>query len=256
MGRFVLLEMKSMSDKASAIDIAKSVICALLLGFVIQAQADESLACPELLGKVQIESYKDDLVKVNGVGLTGDFIYPVEMVVHNLGLSAEDLKAFYSAEALSLGEGVSGLIPFLQRHGLQAKGLDLWYSESTFPENTTGKIMKDYLETYGDSLVTGDARKTSFPDGKFELVLSHLLINNMDFESQLRIIDEALRITQSKGQIRIFGFNESEAEVVGLFLDHYYSGKIKYHFDKKFWDHNYQGVTSKKSGMLLVIQKL
>ncbi len=59
---------------------------------------------------------------------------------------------------------------------------------------------------YHQYLVQGDAK--ALPDNIIppDLYLNHLLVNNITLEESLNVIDEAIRITNHGGEIKIFGF--------------------------------------------------
>lgn len=143
----------------------------------------------------------------NGVVITGEKTYKLPSVLRNLGIASRaEREAFRNKEILSLGEGISGLTPFLREGGLDAKGLDLWYHSSDLPQGEAWKAMREYQEAYGAHLIRGDARdlRSVIPDASVDLVLCHMLLNNFVKQSdENKALAEIVRILKPGGSARI-----------------------------------------------------
>ncbi|MBN2431507.1 MAG: class I SAM-dependent methyltransferase [Acidobacteria bacterium] len=180
------------------------------------------------------------------VPITGEASYPTPLVLYNLGLGrlvadagddgfqvdfawrpaatppdypVADLLAVSAASLadqpiLSLGEGYSGLVPFLRRLDIRAYGLDLWYDPAVpLPDNAVGRrFMDEYRRRHQDILITGDAtdlrrvRSRDFQtlaDDTFAMVVSHILFEYLERADQVRMLREALRVTRPGGTVRI-----------------------------------------------------
>lgn len=193
-----------------------------LILFLATAFANPTVAqewCREALSQPAIEVLQGDFVSVNGVAVTGDFIYSLDFVLNNLDLNEANLASqFRGKSVLSLAEGMSGLLPFLLKVGVKAQGLDLWYGDLVFPDNFSGHGMREYIRKYGDHLIAGDARDIPLPDASTDLVLSHMLVNNVDIVAQKLIVKEVVRILSKDGEARILGFGRQTALDIGEFL--------------------------------------
>jgi|GEM_PF-4607625 len=180
------------------------------------------------------------------VPITGEASYPTPLVLYNLGLGqlvgeagdvgfqvdfawraaaapdgypvtdllAVSATALADQPVLSLGEGYSGLVPFLRQRGIRAYGLDLWYDPAIpLPANAVGRrFMDEYRHRHQDILITGDAtdlrrvRSRDFrtlADDSFAMVVSHILFEYLERVDQVRLLKEALRVTRPGGTVRI-----------------------------------------------------
>lgn len=199
------------------------------------------------------ERFGEDFVLANGVAVTGEFIYSLEMVLHNLDLKSID--SLKGKSVLSLAEGVSGLLPHLIQNGIAARGLDLWYHSSELPNNYSGQLMSSHIEKWGDYLINGDATKIPLESESVDFVISHMLVNNVDLDTQKRIVSDSVRVLKKGGQIRIFGFDKEESKEVGAFLDELWPQSISYSFEEKHFDYHFRGRNQSYDGLLLIIHK-
>lgn len=111
---------------------------------------------------------------------------------------------------LSLGEGYSGLTPYLRSLGHTAYGLDLWYDlDLTQTVRMIGGLfMMAYVRTHRPYLITGDATNlrqvhssvfNSIPDNHFDLVVSHHMFYFLTPEAQISAAKEAFRVLKPGG---------------------------------------------------------
>lgn len=245
LGRFTL----SMTNFVTVL-----ILSAGLLARPCHATSQE--LCASLLGNVNIETIGEDFVKANGIAVTGDSVYPIDMVTHNLGLNQIILNRFKGEAVLSLAEGASGLLPFLLDQGFQAKGLDLWYGLDELPSNYSGQLMRDYVQQYGDHLVQSDARSIPWDDETAGLVVSHMLVNNVDTDVQKDVIKEAIRVVKQGGQVRLFGFDQDDVSEVTDYLSSDYQRIVSFSFETKKWDLLFRGRRVPHKALLLIIDKL
>jgi len=215
-----------------------------------------STDCAGILTKVKFKEFWNDFVMANGVAVTGDFLFPVEVVIKNLGLDPFTMRRFQSGRVLSIAEGVSGLLPYLLTQGMNVTGLDLWYGKTDYPNNFTGRLMREYVRDYGPHLMPGDAQKIPLENEVVDLVVSHMLVNNVSQTKQRKILKEALRVTAKGGQVRLFGFGSVDAAAHQTFLNRSWRKKISYCFVKKKYSINFRGGTQEKEMFLLNIYKL
>lgn len=175
-------------------------------------------------GCLEVSIKPDDkkYVRVNEVFVTGGTFYPLNLILHNLSLEGESSPGHFAGKTvISLGEGFSGLVPHFLQHGALVRGLDLWYeSANEIPDNKYGMLMKRYIQDYGDHLIAADARQTPLKSESVDLVVSHMLVNNLeDYRDKLEVIQEAIRVLKVGGEARIFGFNPDHRNRLGtLFL--------------------------------------
>lgn len=223
----------------------------------VTASAHSSVQrCEDLLHALKFEPIGQDFIKVNGVAITGDFIYGLDMVIHDLELDAKTLREFKGRNVLSVGEGVSGLLPFLLKEGLHARGLDLWYGAGEFANNFAGRLMRDYVAKYGAYLIQGDGRKMPVADHSVDLVVSHLVVNNVSLELQKDLIRDAIRVAKRGGQVRIFGFVDEDMEQITPFLKAEFGSQITFSTAAKSFKFKFRGNATDHQGLLLTIDKL
>ncbi len=144
-------------------------------------------------------------VLVEQVKVTGKEYSVIES---NLSLTPEVLERMYSSrgEVLSVGEGVSELLPTLLQRRIRAKGLDLWYHSESLNEITDDpevKKMQTYQARYGAYLIKGDALRMPVKSASQAFVLSHLLMNNLHIAERLKFLSEAFRVLEVGGEARI-----------------------------------------------------
>jgi len=136
-----------------------------------------------------------------------------------------NLESYRGKKILSLGEGYSGLVPFLNRHKIHAFGLDLWYDENIeIPKPTLGlQFMQTYRKRFKDSLITSDAtRMRDIPDKTYDMVVSHFLFEYLDKSLQTKMLEESLRVLKPGGLLR-YAFHANPS----LLLERDGVGKIR-----------------------------
>lgn len=214
--------------------------------------------CERMLKPVQFNELYGDYIEANGVAITGEFHYPLETVLSNLELGSSDIAKLDGKSVLSVAEGISGFIPFLLSKDIQARGLDIWYGQDDFPDNFSGKLMRKYVADYSEHLIQGSAQSIPALDISYDLVVSHLLVNNFKSAEWSMIVDfitEAVRVTKPGGQIRIFGFASSQIENLHTLLDRIGPTFLNYKFTRKDFTTTNHGMTRTHSSLLLIINK-
>ena len=96
-----------------------------------------------LAPEINIELRHENFIYVNGIAVTGEFVYPLDLVLKNLKLeNPKTSPPLDGKKVVSLGEGASGLLPYLNKQGALGKGVDLWYQSDEIPQNFSGKKCK------------------------------------------------------------------------------------------------------------------
>ncbi len=221
--------------------------------------------------------------------ITGEHLYPTPFVLKNLGLSSftpkadlrhitlddnnyelvatsqytdleeRHLKRLFNLaldslkgkKVLSLGEGSSGLMPFMRNHGIDAYGLDLVYDQeiSNIESDVYGiEFLKSYIKKYKQFLFSGDATNlyeaeplgtpsVSLKNSEvFDMVVSHMLFSYLDSEGMVKMITGGLRALKKGGTLRYAFYNPIDAERFGEFLSTIHSNlemlqpQLKYQF--------------------------
>lgn len=197
----------------------------------------------------------EDYVTVNDVAVTGDFYYPLDLVLKNLNLTKEDVKTYKRKVTISLAEGVSHFLPYFLSQGIPIVALDLWYKDQRFPDNSTGRLMRQYVQQYNPHLIAADATKIPLPDKSIDVVFSHMLLNNIGYEEQLDVLKESIRILKKNGEARLFGIGDGQAIEIAQFLDQNYKDWIEFSFHKKNFSFVLHGEKYNHVAYLLVIKK-
>jgi hypothetical protein len=123
----------------------------------------------------------------------------------NHAVSWQDLRR---GNLLSLGEGYSGLLPYLiKNHVRRARGVDLSYAfvDQGVPVGTwNDKFLAEYVARWGKNLVRGNAMdlREIAPDCSQHFVLSHLL-NPLSLRLFEKMMTEIVRILTEGGQARV-----------------------------------------------------
>jgi SAM-dependent methyltransferase len=181
-------------------------------------------------GLPAVRVYEDQRVFV-----TGEFFYSVPIVLSNLGLyhwapsalaESYDVYPAYNEDELrnskvevvrplssnsrvvSIGEGYSGLVPFLLANGQVAHGLDLVYGAKLDQTIAGYEYMKTYERKFAANLVQGNAADlpTHFKSGKADFVLFHAVFNYLSEDDAAKALAHAFRILKCGGQIRMAPF--------------------------------------------------
>ncbi len=214
--------------------------------------------CAELLHlPVEFEIYGEDFVLVNGIPVTGQFMHPLKVVMGNLGITELDVqKTYRNKKVLTIGEGVSELLPFFLAQGVAARGLDVWYHNDGFDDNYSGKIMRKYVRKYGAHLIQGDAKKIPLRSGSIDKVFSHLLVNNVEHDEQVAIVEEVIRILKVGGEARLFGFGDDGAELIQDYISAEAGEKVRFTTKRITFEIDFRGHKREKTLSLLIIKKL
>jgi len=141
------------------------------------------------------------------------YFHSLDRSLKNVGLKVllldkklyPNLESYRGKKILSLGEGYSGLVPFLNRHKIHAFGLDLWYDENIeIPKPTLGwRFMQSYRKRYKDFLITSDATQMpNIPDKSYDMVVSHFLFEYLKESLQRKMLEESLRVLKPGGLLR------------------------------------------------------
>lgn len=157
-----------------------------------------------------------DLIFVNGTKVTGARQYPLDVVLGNLELTADDLTRAVGFAGLLVGEGFSPLLGTLVGGEFSPiRAVDLWYGDSGFPDTQDGRSMSQFIALYGPYLVRGNALELPIADASRDFVWSHLLVNNLDDDrteatgERRRATMEMVRVLKPAGEARVFGYPDN-----------------------------------------------
>ena len=165
---------------------------------------------------------------------------PIEVVREHLKLTDDFVAQLRQpgASVVSLGEGMSELLPFLIATGAHVRAVDLWYHSELLDQgpfsNSALAAMADFQRRYRPYLIRANALHTGLPEESQSVVLSNLLANNLHINEQLRLVQEAIRLLRVGGNARIYltlspdHLDEKTDGVVRAFLDENYSQFVKY----------------------------
>ena len=193
-------------------------------------------------------------VRVDGVTVSGEDVYPTWLVLRNLGLDEAALAGLRGKKVLSIGEGFSGLVPHLRERGVAARGLDLWYGHREFPANYIGNRMREYVARNKRHLIVGEGKFIPAHRRTYDLVVSHMLVNNIDFFEALYILNEARRVTKPGGEIRFFGYPRYQITKLEQILKDVFRDTIAFRLEEKpFSQGDDRGSLSRTDSLLTVI---
>ena len=88
----------------------------------------------------------------------------------------------------------------------KAVGIDLWRAEDQTANTPNAAMENARIEAVADRVRvdTGDARALPYPDGSFDVVLSHWVVHNVESaEDRLTILDEMPRVLRPGGVIAL-----------------------------------------------------
>ncbi|MDD0853365.1 class I SAM-dependent methyltransferase [Halobacteriovorax sp. GB3] len=167
---------------------------------------------------VQKLNYQEDqsgsYLWVNDILVTGEeVLYKTEDIIDSLMIEPYHLIKWRAngTRTLSLGEGFSGLVPFLLSQGIEVKGLDLWYHamDDLPANNNTVRLMREYTRNYGKHLIQGSATDIPIEDNSIDIIMAHQLLNNLDERTSREVINEAIRVIRPiEGHIRLVGLKQ------------------------------------------------
>lgn len=180
----------------------------LLFGLYAVSSVDAAqIPCWKLIWETGAVHGEDpELVYANGLKVTGARQYPLETVLFDLDIDSNVMASVAEADGLLVGEGFSPLLEHVVANGgVRIRAVDLWYEEVSFPDTIDGLAMKAYIDRNRGYLVKGNALELPFADNSQDYLWSHLLVNNLDDDSQ-RATEEMVRVLRPNGEGRVFGF--------------------------------------------------
>lgn len=186
--------------------------------------------------------WKNGLVYANHAPITGSRHYPSEFINQGLGIDDAYLRQLPpDANILSLGEGMSGLIPDLRGRFRNARGLDIWYGNTDLPDELASHVSRNR-----DILITGSATHLPLPNRSQDLVVSHMLLSNLKGTDVDRAIEESVRVLKPGGEARhayccidtysaLLALRAKYGTELIIKVEHY-RGTLRYQGDKKELD--------------------
>lgn len=247
---------------ASTLYRVKSTILflALTTGYLTLAHAKDIRDCRSyLLPDVATRPDRPaDRVYVNQVMVTGEKHYPLQTVLDNLDMgSASGLKSKIGAKTvLSVAEGFSGLLPAMKNKGLDAWGLDLWYESTNIPDNEGGLKMKEFIAENSERLIGGNALDMPVLPGSVDLLLNHMLVNNIPLLQSQVFLDEAVRVLAVNGEARIYGFEDEDLPEILRYLERNYGAQLQVSTRSVSTSYIYAGKPKTMSGQLLIFRRV
>lgn len=173
--------------------------------------------------QVFIESETGGVKLENDIVVTGELHYSLGFVLKNLDLSRGIIREWKNKgfQVLSVAEGESGLVPYLAKQARVAvTGMDLWYDKRhILPMGRMGRRMEKYRRVNARHLVEGDAFDMPFANESFEVILSHLLFNNLEPNGRSMALMEVLRVLKVNGEARIFGVSQINFDNLMRFME-------------------------------------
>jgi hypothetical protein len=196
------------------------------------------------------------MVMADRITVTGGENYGLTQVLKNLGLpNKKDLAKLSGQRIVSLGEGMSPLVPNLRQAGARAFGVDLWYGSKAIPDTPFGRKMKAHFQNHKKVLIQASADKLPFKDRSVDMILSHALFNNIiERPFKEAIIREALRVLWVGGELRILGI--TQATLMADHLQEKYGHKVDFGFEGKVSETKFGDSVAHHSWFLLKVQKL
>lgn len=188
--------------------------------------------------------------QTHSVAVTGELIYPTPWILNNLQLGGWITQAqqdqwelesqrlsVIHAEApyekldetaidelnhipmegqnvLSVGEGASGFIPFVERHRFERGtqelifGLDLWYAEEHMQE--VDIFERHYFSRYQPLVKKGDAGDlfAHFKTPTFDLIVANYVFTYLPARTKIEFVRQSLNLLKPQGTLR---FNTARA---------------------------------------------
>lgn len=126
--------------------------------------------------------------------------YPVGLQISRLGINPKELSG---KKIALLGDGFSGLGLSLLKAGADVQIYDPIYSNGidlSSLNDLTKERINEYRSLLQDRMHANSAAKTDLPANSVDLVLAHLLINNLSIEKTINIFLETLRVLQHQGR--------------------------------------------------------
>lgn len=216
-------------------------------------------SCPEQLVRIMSHPQAGELLVANNVLITGEnYLYNHISMLKAMKINQRIIDDMaQNKEVLSLGEGYSGLVPWLRQNGINAWGLDLWYdSEATIRNinHPNVPLLLNYIRNHAAYLISADARNTRLPSNSFDYILSHMLINNLPAEDVRSVLLESIRLLKPGGSARFFGF-ENHVELVEEIISSEIHTIDQYTIRRGVTRVEYAGQTTGHSDYLLIFTK-
>lgn len=119
----------------------------------------------------------------------------------NKGLRVLGLRMFLPKAGMSIldvGCGTGSHLAFYQRYDVNLFGID-----------TSPAMLSVARERLGDGaeLYQGSATDMPYPDASFDLVISMLVLHEMDHPIRLAVLDEMKRVLKPSGRVLLIDFN-------------------------------------------------
>lgn len=205
--------------------------------------------CRDSYAKVGVELNPVGKPVIAGRRVTGFEDYRLIDIKTNLGLSEDYLHTLpKNAEILSVGEGNSELASNLRERFPHTKALDLWYDDKNLPPD-----LANFVAENRPHLIAGSSTNLPIPDGSVDLVLSHMLLNNLDEDQKIKSVYEMVRILKAGGEARIAFGDHFNRDIEGL-LKGVYGSDIS--VTTRRWVSNWQTGAKDHPGQTLIIRRL
>lgn len=214
-----------------------SLIFILLLSLRLIAQEAEPISikvsCKNLLRSdmtSQVMSIDDAHASIDGILITGGNETNLESILKHLRISNFDLRQWREMHyfVVSVGEGFSNLIPHFKNSNIRTLGLDIWYDyKMDFPQTKIGQRMSDYLRKNYLNLRKSNATHLRLSDESTDILVSHLLINNMHIADTLDFISEVIRVLRPGGEARLYGTSKKKIQAIREFIKENFSNEFR-----------------------------
>jgi ubiquinone/menaquinone biosynthesis C-methylase UbiE len=124
----------------------------------------------------------------------------------NKGLRVLGLRMFLPKEGMSIldvGCGTGSFLEFYKRYKCKLFGIDMSPAMLGVAEQRLGEDAELHL---------GSATDMPYPDNSIDLVVSMLVIHEMDHPIRLAVLDEVKRVLKDTGKILLIDFNPGPVE--------------------------------------------
>ncbi len=198
----------------------KALIAFHCLSFLAAAEVNKpsERKCVEIVG---VAGERPEVTSHGvSVPITGEDRYSTDLILKALGLP-EVPRLGAEALVLTIGEGYSGLLPKLLESGLNAYGLDIWYSMD-IPTATPPHIRKQmlaYQKDHGTNLITGSVFDLPFENNTVTLILSHMVLSHFMPQESSQALLEIVRVLKPGGEARIATLSQYVTAQIKPLLD-------------------------------------
>jgi len=206
----------------------KSILLALVVYSVFTCQLCYGISCIDALSKKPniVTANSTSLTRgtyfnntytvesgvplINGIMMTGAEAYPLEVMISHFGMNREKLlNQLRGKRVLVVATGSAELLPFLIRNGIDAKGLDLWYTDNSIPDSSSldGLYFEEarrFQSRNQQYIIGGTAERIPMSSQSVDVVISHQLFNGMEATQGSRIISEFARVLSPNGTMLNF----------------------------------------------------